>query len=116
MRQPGRFVYSLSGRVGVIMKKDRRRDGGSTKWQGDERMTLEVRLKQAALKTAVTITLGGLEKAPERCARTLMELGRAAFPERVKAEEEPSALRRLLKACRELDAPAVWRVFVEIYL
>ena len=49
-------------------------------------MTLEVRLKQAALKTAVTITLGGLEKAPERCARTLMELGRAAFPERVKAE------------------------------
>ena len=64
MRQPGRFVYSLSGRVGVIMKKDRRRDGGSTKWQGDEGMTLEVRLKQAALKTAVTITLGGLEKAP----------------------------------------------------
>ena len=38
-------------------------------------MTLEVRLMQAALKTAVTITLGGLEKAPERCARTLMELG-----------------------------------------
>lgn len=61
-------------------------------------MTLEVRLKQAALKTAVTITLGGLEKAPERCARTLMELGRAAFPERVTAEEEPSALRRLLEA------------------
>ena len=79
-------------------------------------MTLEVRLKQAALKTAVTITLGGLEKAPARCARTLRELGRAAFPDRVKAEEEPAALRRLLKACRELDAPAVWRVFVEIYL
>ena len=79
-------------------------------------MTLEVRLKQAALKTAVTITLDALETAPERCARTLMELGRAAFPERVKAEEELSALHRLLEACRGLDAPAVWRVFVEIYL
>lgn len=79
-------------------------------------MTLEVRLKQAALKTAVTITLDGLEKAPERCARSLMELGRAAFPDRVKAGEEPSVLRRLLTACRALDAPAVWRVFVDIYL
>ena len=43
-------------------------------------MALEHKLKYAALNAAVDITLKGIKRSPERCARNLIELGLSAFP------------------------------------
>ena len=74
-------------------------------------MTLEFKLKKAALNKAVDITLKGINKSPERCARNLIELGLAAFPNSISDTDKDKLYRKLVEVCKKVDVEAVKELF-----
>ncbi|MCI9273155.1 MAG: hypothetical protein HFE39_04260 [Clostridiales bacterium] len=77
-------------------------------------LTLEYKLKHAALRAAVDITLRGKEKSPGRCARNLLELG-CSVNSRLSREEKNSAYEQLLAACRGQGVPECRELFFSLF-
>ncbi|HEX3076416.1 MAG TPA: hypothetical protein VHQ24_06090 [Lachnospiraceae bacterium] len=66
-------------------------------------MLLESKLKQAALRTAVDVSLKRIKKSPERCARNLIELGVTAYPKSITPKERQDLYQKLLEICKRED-------------
>ncbi len=79
------------------------------------RMTLELKLKRAALNAAVDIALKGLKKSPERCARNLIELGTTAFPDAVNKADKEILYDKLLYLCKKIDTEAAKELFFSTF-
>ena len=78
-------------------------------------MTLELKLKCAALNAAVDITLKGLKKSPERCARNLIELGTSAFPNLLSEKEKDILYNKILNVCKNVDLIAAKELFFQSF-
>lgn len=81
---------------------------------GSGMLTLEYKLKRAALRAAVDITLRGKEQSPGRCARNLLELGCSVNPQLSK-EQKNSAYNQLLTACRNQGLPECKELFFSLF-
>ena len=78
-------------------------------------MTLELKLKLAALNAAVDITLKGMKKSPERCARNLVELGVSAFPNFLNEKEKDILYDKILVICKNVDFIAAKELFFQSF-
>jgi hypothetical protein len=79
-------------------------------------MTLEAKLRQAAVMAAVDISLKRMEKSPERCARNLVELGLSAYPNKIPKEERSNFYNNILEICKSGDTQQARDVFFNIFL
>lgn len=72
---------------------------------GMSKMTLEIKLKKALLTVAVDKIIKGADQSPERCVRSLIELGEKAFPNRLNASQMKDLHKSMLMLCKknELD-------------
>lgn len=61
---------------------------------------LEARLKQAAINTAVDVSRKRMKKAPERCARNLLELAATAYPDQIDGKRRQELYLKLLDICK----------------
>ena len=78
-------------------------------------MTLEYKLKKAALFAAVELTLRRMRRSPERCARNLIELGIAAFPGKIQKNEVNATYHEFLSICQNADAEAARELFFKVF-
>lgn len=78
-------------------------------------MMLEVKLKQAALKAAVDISLRRMKKSPERCARNLVELGITAYPDKISKKDRQNFYQKLLDICKSEDIEEARKLFFETF-
>jgi len=78
-------------------------------------MTLEYKLKKAALYAAVDIALHRMHRSPERCARNLIELGVASFPSKIKKGEINAKYQEFLTVCQTSDAETVRELFFKVF-
>lgn len=78
-------------------------------------MTLELKLKRAALNAAVDITLKGMKRSPERCARNLIELGISAFPNLLSEKEKNVLYDKILIVCKNVDINAAKELFFQSF-
>jgi hypothetical protein len=78
-------------------------------------MMLEVKLKQAALKVAVDISLKRMKKSPERCARNLIELGTTAYPDKIPKKDHQNFYQKLLDICKSEDIEEARKLFFETF-
>ena len=74
-------------------------------------MTLEFKLRKAVLNAAVDITLKGIKKSPERCARNLIELGVSSFPDSISENEKENIYINLLNLCKAMDISSIKELF-----
>ena len=79
-------------------------------------MISEGKIKKAALLVALDISLKRMKKSPERCARNLMELGSAAYPDKLSKKEQQELLNELVSVSKGGDMNKVKDLFVEIFL
>lgn len=78
-------------------------------------MTLEGKLKKAAIIAAVDISLKRMGNSPERCARNLMELGNSAYPGRLTKREQTEFLSHFMAVCKNKNIPEARALFIHIF-
>lgn len=78
-------------------------------------MKLELKLKQAALKVAVDISLRRMKKSPERCARNLIELGITAYPDKTSKKDRQNFYQKLLDICKSENIEEARSFFFETF-
>lgn len=78
-------------------------------------MLLESKIKQAALLSAIDISLKRMKKSPERCARNLMELGINTYPNKLTKNEYNDYLQKLLTFCKNNDIQGAREFFIQIF-
>ena len=78
-------------------------------------MMLESRLKQAALNTAVDVSLKRMKKSPERCARNLLELAITAYPGKISKKDRPDFYQKLLDICKREAAEEAKSLFFSTF-
>lgn len=74
------------------------------------------KLKKAALLAALDINIKRMHRSPNRCARNIIELGLAAYPNKLSEVDQSVLLAALLKACKEQDAFQVKELFLQSFL
>lgn len=62
------------------------------------------------------IRLARMHRSPERCARNLMELGQASFPDKLSEEERLDIFQKLVAYCRSQDFHDARDLFIETFL
>lgn len=70
-------------------------------------MVIESKIKQAAFQIAVDITLKGMNRNPERCARNLVELFENSFPDKKNSEFSNNAYNIILNYTKMSDGKAI---------
>ncbi len=78
-------------------------------------MALETKIKQAALMTAVDISLKRMQKSPERCARNLTELGFMTFPNKISKDTRDDFFEKLLLLCKAGDSQGARELFTNTF-
>lgn len=79
-------------------------------------MSLESKLKYAALNAAVDFTLKGAKKSPGRCARNLIELGTTAFPEIAQKTDKDLLYKKLLELCVKTETTEAKNLFFSVFI
>jgi hypothetical protein len=79
-------------------------------------MTLENKLRQAAVIAAVDINLKRIGKSPERCARNIMEVGLSAYPNKLHKKDQEEFHCSLLALCKVGDAQKARALFINSFL
>lgn len=79
-------------------------------------MTLESKLRQAAVIAAVDINLKRIGKSPERCARNIMEVALSAYPNKLLKKEQEIFQCSLLALCKAGNAQEARALFIHNFL
>jgi hypothetical protein len=74
------------------------------------------KIKKTAIMAALDIRLARMHRSPERCARNLMELGQASFPDKLSEEERLDIFRKLVSCCKSKDFHEARNLFIETFL
>ncbi len=74
-------------------------------------MTLESKMKKTMLSVAVEAALRQAKRAPERCARNLMELGERAYPGFLNDEQLKCLQTYFISLCKQNDLNGIKEAF-----
>ena len=77
-------------------------------------MPFESRIKIVALKAAMDLTLKGMYKNPERCARNLIELVCDSYPSKLTQTKRAELFQRILEQIELDNAKKIKEILLEI--
>lgn len=70
-------------------------------------MIIESKIKYSVFKLALEITLKGIEKNPQRCARNVIELIKNSYPGVLSAEQESELYSLVTKSAKNEDISCI---------
>ncbi|MDF2540218.1 MAG: hypothetical protein K0S76_3239 [Herbinix sp.] len=73
-------------------------------------------IKKTAIMAALDIRLARMHRSPERCARNLMELGQASYPDKLSEKERLDIFQKLVSCCKSKNFHEARNIFIKNFL